>query len=140
MVHGTHRLAALACCLAACGGSSSEVGTKQSTQVSSECAWPAAADTYDTTNKSGCTPSARFDICEVPNGSTVEADGGVILADGGVGVAACTNACSATQYALSCYSGGALVPIPAPAWSLGCQLIPIPTPSGALFYCCGCAK
>jgi hypothetical protein len=130
MAHRAHQLACL-WFLVVCGG-----GAQLGCQAS--CTWPAGADTYDAGTHAGCAPSAAFNICEVPNGSTVEADGGVILADGGPGVMNCTDACSPAEYALSCYSG-AQGPIPSVAPSLGCHDIPVPTPSGALFYCCACA-
>ena len=126
--------------LMACGGAPLGVLGQSSSQTT--CAWPVGADTYQASTHVGCKPTPTFDICEVPNGTIAEADGGFILADGGVGSANCTDACSSTEYALSCFSGGASASarIPDPAPALACNSIPIPTPSGALFYCCPCAR
>lgn len=127
--------------LAACGGqgrSSSDAGHGLGDQ-GAVCNWPASADTYDSATDAGCSPSRAFNICEVPNGSTVHADGGVTLPDGGSGTMDCSDACTSREFALSCYSGG-LEPIRSPAAGLTCRLIPVPTPAGALFYCCTCAS
>jgi len=96
---------------------------------------PQRASTFDPVSQSGCKTGPKFDVCEVPNGATVLADGGVLLADGGAGTATCTNQCTPSEYALSCYSGGTDF-IPPPDPTLRCRVIPIPTPSGALFWCC----
>jgi hypothetical protein len=48
----------------------------------------------------------------------------------------CNNACSPSEYSLSCYGSPDLIPAPAP--SLGCRPIPLPTPPDALFHCCPC--
>jgi len=77
-----------------------------------------------------------FDICEVPSGSLLDADGSITTPDGGV--VRCSDYCSPTQYALTCY-GPEPGAISSPAPSLGCTVIPIPTPSGELFYCCPCS-
>jgi len=42
--------------------------------------------------------------------------------------------CSASQYNLSCYGPST------PDSALGCAVVPIPTPSGELFYCCPCTS
>jgi hypothetical protein len=43
------------------------------------------------------------------------------------------NLCPASQYNLNCYGPTT------PDSALGCAVVPIPTPSGELFYCCPCA-
>ena len=73
-----------------------------------------AAATVD--EESGCLARPDFLICEV--GSD------------------CKNACTAEEVSLTCTApqpGGA---IPTPAASRGCHVIPIPTPSSSLYYCC----
>jgi hypothetical protein len=52
--------------------------------------------------------------------------------------------CSPEEYELSCI--GAFnaenpesIQIPDPATSLGCSILPLPTPINELFYCCPCA-
>jgi hypothetical protein len=77
-----------------------------------------------------------FDICEVPSGTTILADGGAN------GPETCTDACSPTEYALTCRGTQSMEEIgniPDPDPSLKCAVIPIPTPSNELFYCCPCA-
>jgi hypothetical protein len=104
------------------------------------CTWPTAADTFNADAGEGCSPRSMFDICEVPSGSTILADGGVLTPDGGVEV--CSDACSPTEYELTCNSASPDTgdQIPAPDPSLGCKAIPIPTPSNVLFFCCPCAS
>jgi hypothetical protein len=43
------------------------------------------------------------------------------------------------EYALTC-TGDRMMPssIPSPDTSLDCTVIPVPTPSNVLFYCCPC--
>jgi hypothetical protein len=100
------------------------------------CQWPAAADTFDAGANQGCKPRAAFESCEVPNGSIILSDGGVLTPGGGT--VTCRDLCSATEYALTC-SGADPSEIPAPDPSLNCTILPIPTPSTALFYCCPCS-
>jgi hypothetical protein len=117
---------ALALGLFSCSG---ERGVTLEARLIPACTWPAAA--IDT----GCTPRSMFDICEVPSGSTVQADGSVLTPGGGV--VSCADACSPSEYSLTC-TGARDQPIPQPASSLNCKAIPIPTPSNELFYCCPC--
>jgi hypothetical protein len=61
----------------------------------------------------GCTASARFDVCEQhPDGSE-----------------SCHDACTSSEYALSCTSAE-------PEESLRCAILPVPTPLGVSVYCC----
>ena len=66
---------------------------------------------------SGCTPGTPGMIC---------------------GPSGCNSLCATTDYEMTCKGTEMSASIPEPAASLGCQVIPIPTPSGALFYCCPC--
>jgi hypothetical protein len=52
----------------------------------------------------------------------------------------CQSACSASDYALSCTGASAFGSIPEPDASLGCKVLPVPTPSDLLIYCCPCAN
>ncbi len=82
---------------------------------------------------------------EVPNGSIVLGDGGVITPDGGT--VQCTDLCCSTEFELTCAGaspfrpdGGFVdAPIPAPAPSLSCRILPVQTPENVNFYCCACA-
>ena len=112
-----------------CGG-----GNKTSQDPA--CHYPASADTDGDGSMSGCHAGPPGQICGVSNGATINGE------DGGVsgGTESCQGICSAGQYELTCMSTGMSGTIPDPASSLNCQIIPIPTPSNALFYCCPCAN
>jgi hypothetical protein len=121
----------------ACQSSSPDVGRAGEGTKIPVCTWPAAADTFDSSSSTGCYPRSMFQVCEVPDGSVVHADG-TITTPGGTTVT-CDDACSASEYSLSCYWRSDGQPA-APAASLDCRLIPIPTPATALFYCCPCTQ
>ena len=99
------------------------------------CAVPAAANTYDAGTGVGCSPRTMFQVCEVPSGSIVHADG-TITTPAGTTVS-CSNRCTPEEYALDCTGLVAEHPVPDPA--LGCEVIPVPTPGNAAYYCCPCA-
>jgi len=63
----------------------------------------------------GCGAWDEFNVCELA------ADGSKV----------CTDACGPSSYAVGCDQAE-----PSPAWA--CQVIPIPTPEGWLYYCCPC--
>jgi len=55
--------------------------------------------------------------------------------------------CSSSEYALHCAgdiawpdSGCQVLTMPAPDSSLGCRLLPLPTPFGQSYYCCPCGQ
>lgn len=106
------------------------------------CVWPASVTQTDDAGAVGCWARATFNICQVPNGGSVNAQDGTITGPDGKPVTnACHDACSGSEYALTCTSATLLsAPIPVPDVSLGCSVIPIPTPSDALFYCCPCGQ
>jgi hypothetical protein len=82
-------------------------------------------DELDATFDAGsCVAQPTASLCEVSNGATVNADGSVTG-----GTERCEPLCGPSQYELVC-SG--VDPDP----SLGCRIIPIPTPSCCLYYCC----
>jgi hypothetical protein len=103
----------------------------------SACIYPPAASTYDDASAAGCTPQPAASICQVSNGATVLPDGGVLN-----GTETCSSMCAPSHYELVCSGGGVQHPvnIPDPDPSLGCTVIPIPTPSDVLFYCCPCGS
>ncbi len=104
------------------------------------CTWPARVTSSGDASTVGCWAKPTFNICEVPNGGSVNAQDGTIRGpDGQVVTDACKDACSASEYALTC-TGDTMMPssIPSPDTSLGCTTIPVPTASNVLFYCCPC--
>jgi hypothetical protein len=88
------------------------------------------------------TAQADGGTCQYPPNVSVRADGGVTAAGCFAGPSAqicdgvnsCRPICDSSQYEMSCYDGSSLDA------ALGCQIIPIPTPSNVLFYCCPCAN
>ena len=94
------RAVLLAVAVAACGGSS-----PGDAHVGAQTVADAPAN--------GCTASARIDVCvQDPYGSET-----------------CTNACTASEYGLSCTNAE-------PEASLRCTIVPVPTPAGVSLYCC----
>ncbi len=75
---------------------------------------PGAEDT-------GCQALPTFQICDDSTGT-------------------CHDACAPSEYPLECTGAPPTGPIPPPDPSMGCTVIPIPTPSNALYYCCPCAS
>jgi hypothetical protein len=92
-----------------------------SNEDASACTWPPSANTTDGGSGPGCVPQPEFKICE---GSPTN----------------CHDACTATEYSLTCTGSGDPDTIPNPPASLDCNAIAIPTPSNQLYYCCPCAK
>ena len=86
------------------------------------CSYPPAADTSHGTSDAGttgCKPQVPMQICGGPRG--------------------CRSACTPEQYQLTCAGGDATTAPPVPDASLGCVMIPVPTPSNTTLYCCACA-
>jgi len=50
----------------------------------------------------------------------------------------CQSLCAAGQTPVTCMGSGPTGVIPAPDSSAGCTIVPLPTPSNELFYCCPC--
>jgi len=105
-------------------------GSQPQDGASSTCRWPSGADTYSDASGDGCRPRPALEVCGVPSGSTVYADGAVSTPDGAP--AQCADSCTDSEYALSCRGTAA-------AASLGCRVIPLPTPQDVTEYCCPCA-
>jgi hypothetical protein len=102
------------------------------------CRRPAGVSTSTEAGTVGCWGKPSFDICEVPNGGSVDVQTGIVRGPDGTPVPdACHDVCSADQYALICT--GEMHAIPAPDPSLGCTVIPIPTSGTVTNYCCPCA-
>jgi len=127
-------IAAAVVLLAACGSSSEHASP--SDVVLREPKIPAAANTYSSSSGAGCLPRSMLQICAVPDGSILHADGSITTPSGQT-IAACHPACPFSEYYLECNAGPQLgAEIPAPADALGCRVVPLPTPSSVLFYCC----
>jgi hypothetical protein len=94
------------------------------------CAYPAGVVAETDAANSGCFAHVPGQICEVSNGATVLPDGGV-----SGGTESCHSLCGASEYEMTCQFTNT-----GPDPSLGCTVIPIPTPSCCLYYCCPCAE
>lgn len=80
---------------------------------------PAGVDRAAATlDESGCLSRPEFLICEVGTETT------------------CKDACGADEVSLTCTAPQPGAAIPEPAGSRGCHVIPVPTPSSVLYYCC----
>ena len=127
--------------LAGCGSSSSEPADGVSTSADGgTCQWPTSAVTVSDASGLGCSPQPAFNVCEVPTGDTVEQEGTIRKPDGTIVTGTCTNACSLSQFALTCVGSMESFSIPEPAPSLNCIVIPGPTPSNENAYCCPCVR
>jgi hypothetical protein len=124
------------CLGAACASNPGSYGSEHSTSSAAQaipaCTVPAAANTFSATSSAGCQPQTVFQICEVPSGSTYEPDGSISTPNGAAVM--CSDPCSATEYSLAC-TGNAVADS-----SLGCKVIPLPTPEGATNFCCPCGQ
>jgi len=134
-----------------CGGQSSGMNDREATPdasngidgaITETCKYLANVETAGDASASGCFAGPSGQICQVSNGASV-----TVLEDGGSsisgGTESCASLCPSAQYELTCRSYGIadlMGPIPNPDSTLRCTIIPIPTPSNALFYCCPCAR
>ena len=137
--------------LTACGSNSANTWTEADASPDADtanstipdagsCVWPASFTSSGDASSVGCWAKPTHNICKVPNGGSYNAQDGTIRGpDGQVVTDACQDACSASEYALTCM-GDVMMPasMPSPDTSLGCTAIPVPTPSNVLFYCCPC--
>jgi hypothetical protein len=98
-------------------GSVTHNDTDNPGQVSSDsCRWPDGVVAGTDASTVGCFARPTFEICAKPV----------------PGEPNCSDACTSSQYALTCDQTS-----PPPA--LNCQAIAIPTPNDVLFYCCPCS-
>jgi hypothetical protein len=96
-----------------CVSEQGDAGVLDSAQT---CSPPPSANTLEDGSTVGCSAGAAINICEVgPDGGQT-----------------CHDACSGSQYSLTC-EGNAQAPA-----SLTCTVVPIPTPNGVTEYCCEC--
>jgi hypothetical protein len=129
------RIYAFALLAAGCSGKVVSGGSESNQQTEAQeggsCQYPANVDVNSDPSSSGCFAGPAKQICEVSNGATVNAE------DGGVsgGTESCRSLCGPSQYGMTCMGANS-----DPDPSLGCQVIPIPTPSCCLYYCCPCAE
>jgi hypothetical protein len=99
----------------ACGGDQLGSGSKVSSLT---CQSPPGVSAASDAAAAGCFRTA-FQVCDTVS---------------------CQSACSASDYSLTCTGTKAFGPIPEPDATLGCTVLPIPTPSDLLIYCCPCAS
>ncbi|HEY4159695.1 MAG TPA: hypothetical protein VGM29_16405 [Polyangiaceae bacterium] len=119
---------AVGCSASSAGGSGQGPANTEAT-----CHYPSGVSTD--ASAPGCHAVDSAKICQVSNGATVLPDGGVTG-----GTETCQSVCATGDYELTCLGSDPLGPVPAPLPSLGCQVVPLPTPSNELFYCCPCAS
>jgi hypothetical protein len=96
------------------------------------------AGTSDGTGGASCRWPESLDL--LSDGGVAEAPGCYVARTGeSCGPEGCQSTCASYEYMLSCY-GDVSMPgsIPEPESSLGCAIVPIPTPENVLFYCCPC--
>jgi hypothetical protein len=127
--------AALVLVVAGCSSSSPSTSSTSAQTSAGACTYPANAKPGTSESGMGCFAAPPGQSCQVSNGATVELDGAVEN-----GTETCTSQCGASEYELTCNSGGIMGSIPDPDPSLNCQAIREPTPSSLLFYCCPCAN
>jgi hypothetical protein len=112
------------------GGSSSSSSQPGGPSDAGTCHYPASVQVSSDASGPGCFAHTPGMICQVSNGATVLPDGGVAN-----GTETCSSLCGTSDYEMTCMNTSA-----EPDPSLGCQVIPIPSPSDVLFYCCPCAE
>jgi len=98
------------------GGTVGSVGTADA----GACAWPSVFNSTGDESAVGCWASAV----------SGPADAGVF-------------SCSSAEYWLTCVGALLQLPpdtIPAPDSSLGCRVLPLPTPPDTMYYCCPCGR
>lgn len=87
----------------------------------------------------GIPDAAIGNVCPYPPGSDTSSDtgkGNFV----GCRPGPASNFCDQSWYTMTCNSAGTMPSsIPEPANSLACKVLPIPTPSNTLYYCCPCA-
>jgi hypothetical protein len=112
--------------------SSSGASTTQpvDAQDGGTCRYPASVDVNSSPSSPGCFAHPPGKICQVSNGAVVNVDGSVSN-----GTESCQSLCGASQYEMTCMDTNA-----EPDPSLECKVVPIPTPSCCLYYCCACAN
>ena len=117
--------------IAACSGATAP-GTSEAD--GGTCNYPASVVVDTNPSGSGCFASPPGQICQVSNGATIN------LTDGGAteGTQSCSSLCGRSRYEMTCRGTAPIGTIPSIDPSLDCQVIPIPTPSNTLFYCCPC--
>jgi hypothetical protein len=108
----------------------SVAASESSYSTSGACAWPSPM--------ASCTPRANYLVCTAPDDGMEQADGAIVDAHGQLVTDSCKNQCTGKQYALTCT--GSDPASPAFTESLGCTVIPLPTPDGVSFWCCPCVE
>jgi hypothetical protein len=125
--------AVLVALTAACSGAVAPGAASSSQQADAEdggtCQYPAGVDVDPDASGTGCFAGPAGRACAVSSGATVLPDGGV-----SGGTESCKSFCGSAEYQMSCQGNT----VPEPSSSLGCQVIPIPTPADVTYYCCPC--
>ena len=98
------------------------------------CGCLSCAPAASNLDASSCTWPANF----TPSSDASGVGCWAYAVTGGVDGGAVT--CSSAEYSLDCVGvmSSSTMSIPAPDSSLGCRILPLPTPSNRLYYCCPC--
>jgi hypothetical protein len=117
--------------VAACSGANTPTTASSDQNLDSDggiCRYPAGVAIGSSVSGSECVAHPPGQICQVSNGATVNAADGAVTG----GSETCHSLCGSSEYEMTCSETP-------PDSSLGCKIIPIPTPSCCAFYCCPCS-
>jgi hypothetical protein len=106
----------------ACSASSADGGGT----TAHDAGWTAVTDAGDAAVDSGDGGSCRWPASASTFSSADASLSGCLPSVGG-------NLCATSQYTLSCYGRSAV-----PDAGLACTVVPVPSPSDVLYYCCPC--
>jgi len=125
------------------------VPTQATTEVDAgACTWSRDFNPASDEYALGCWAHSITNPCQVPGGGVVGPDGMILGPDGNPAAdQSCRFACVASEFALHCVgeytwpdSGCETRTMPAPDPSLGCRILPLPTPENQAYYCCPCGR
>ena len=113
---------------------------------SGACTWSADFNPGSDEDALGCWAHPVTDPCQIPIGDTIGTNGMIVGPDGNPATdQSCRFACAGSEFALHCVgtytwpdSGCETRTMPAPDSSLGCRILPLPTPENQSYYCCPC--
>ena len=108
------------------------------------CIWSADFNPGSDEYALGCWAHQVTAPCQIPIGDTIGTDGMIVGPDGTPATdQSCRFACVGSEFALHCVGSNAWPDSfcetrTAPDSSLGCRILPVPTPDYQSYYCCPC--